>query len=80
MPRYAAIDIGSNSVRLLVAEVTPGAPLRVLDAGRQVTRLGASVFRTGQIGQDSIEYVTSVLSRMAQTYRKLDVEVRLLAG
>lgn len=73
MPRYAAIDIGSNSVRLLAAEVVPGAPLRVLAADRQVTRLGAGVFQTGQISQDALEYVISVLSRMAQTYRRHDV-------
>jgi exopolyphosphatase/guanosine-5'-triphosphate,3'-diphosphate pyrophosphatase len=73
MPRYAAIDIGSNSVRMLVAEATPGAPLRVLAADRQVTRLGASVFQTGQIAQDSMDNVTSLLSRMAQSYRKMDV-------
>src|SRR5438876_1759161 len=32
MPRYAAIDIGSNSVRMEAAEVTPGQPTRVLAA------------------------------------------------
>ena len=47
MPRYAAIDIGSNSVRMQAAEIIPGAPMRVLAADREVTRLGASVFRTG---------------------------------
>ena len=80
MARYAAIDIGSNSVRLLVAEATPGGPTRTLASERQVTRLGESVFRAGQISTDSIEYVCSVLARMAQTYRKLDaVGVRAVA-
>jgi exopolyphosphatase/pppGpp-phosphohydrolase len=34
MPRYAAIDIGSNSVRMLAAELEAGAPLRVLAEDR----------------------------------------------
>jgi exopolyphosphatase/guanosine-5'-triphosphate,3'-diphosphate pyrophosphatase len=73
MPRYAAIDIGSNSVRLLVSEITPGKPPRVLAADRQVTRLGESVFRSGQISTESLDFLCSVLSRMAQTYRKHEV-------
>ena len=52
MPRYAAVDIGSNSVRLLVCEVNPGAPLRVLASEREVTRLGEGVFRSGRIEEN----------------------------
>ncbi|HLG99979.1 MAG TPA: Ppx/GppA phosphatase family protein [Bryobacteraceae bacterium] len=73
MPRYAAVDIGSNSVRMQVAEITPGAPSKILAADRQVTRLGASVFQSGRIAPEALEYLTQVLSRMAQTYRKLEV-------
>ena len=53
MPRYAAIDIGSNSVRMMAAEVEPRTPIRVLAEDRQVTRLGESVFRTGSIDRGS---------------------------
>ncbi|MEP6715216.1 MAG: Ppx/GppA phosphatase family protein [Terriglobia bacterium] len=73
MPRFAAIDIGSNSVRMEAAEVNEGEPPRILASGRQVTRLGASVFRTGRISQDSIDMVCGVLAGMAATYQKLDV-------
>ena len=41
--RLAAIDIGSNSVRLLVAEVLRGGAYRILDEEREPTRLGRSV-------------------------------------
>ena len=62
MPRYAAIDIGSNSVRMEVAEVSVSAtgvvsPARILASERQVTRLGASVFRTGRISADAMEFL-----------------------
>ena len=80
MPRYAAIDIGSNSVRMQTAEVVPGAEPRILAADREVTRLGASVFRSGFISEDAIDFVCGVLARFAETYRGFDVVgVRVVA-
>jgi exopolyphosphatase / guanosine-5'-triphosphate,3'-diphosphate pyrophosphatase len=73
MPRYAAIDIGSNSIRMEAAEVAVGSPMRVLASERVVTRLGESVFRNGLIAQEALETTCSVLARMAQQYQKLDV-------
>ncbi|MBA0084223.1 MAG: Ppx/GppA family phosphatase, partial [Acidobacteria bacterium Pan2503] len=55
MPRYAAIDIGSNSIRMEAAEVTPGQPARILASDREVTRLGESVFRTGSVSKEAID-------------------------
>lgn len=72
MSRYAAIDIGSNSVRMLAAETGQG-PVKILAADRQVTRLGASVFQNGRISREAIDFVTETLAKMAQVYRKLDV-------
>lgn len=73
MPRYAAVDIGSNSARMLVAEVTAGAPLKSLADEREVTRLGESVFRDGRISSEAMERELRVLARMAEIYRRLDV-------
>lgn len=73
MPRYAAIDIGSNSIRMEAAEVIPGQPARVLASDREVTRLGESVFRTGSVSEEAIRSTCVVLVRMAELYRKLDV-------
>jgi exopolyphosphatase / guanosine-5'-triphosphate,3'-diphosphate pyrophosphatase len=73
MPRYAAIDIGSNSVRMEAAEVTNGQAPRILASERQVTRLGASVFRSGRVSQESMDLVTGVLANMAAAYQRLDV-------
>jgi exopolyphosphatase / guanosine-5'-triphosphate,3'-diphosphate pyrophosphatase len=73
MPRYAAIDIGSNSLRMEAAEVTPGAPIKILASDRQVTRLGESVFRTGRVSPDAIALVCKLLNGMAQQYKKLEV-------
>ena len=73
MPRYAAIDIGSNSVRMEAAEVTPGQPTRILASDREITRLGESVFREGAVSEGALEATCAVLARMASLYRKLEV-------
>src|ERR1041385_5960358 len=73
VPRYAAIDIGSNSVRMEAAEVSPGQPVRILASEREVTRLGESVFRSGSVSDEALKATCAVLARMAGVYRKLDV-------
>ena len=75
VPRYAAIDIGSNSLRMLAAEApaNPGDPIIALASDRQVTRLGESVFRSGRFSEESITLVCDALRRMAESYRRFDV-------
>jgi exopolyphosphatase/guanosine-5'-triphosphate,3'-diphosphate pyrophosphatase len=73
VPRYAAIDIGSNSVRMEAAEINDGDAPRILASERSVTRLGASVFRAGRISQESMEMICGVLAGMAAQYKRLDV-------
>jgi exopolyphosphatase/guanosine-5'-triphosphate,3'-diphosphate pyrophosphatase len=73
MPRYAAIDIGSNSVRMEAAEVAHGEAPRVLASDREVTRLGESVFRHGSVSEEAMQSTCAVLARMAALYRRLDV-------
>lgn len=45
----------------------------MLAAEREVTRLGASVFRSGTISRESMQFVCEVLKRMARVYQKLNV-------
>jgi exopolyphosphatase/guanosine-5'-triphosphate,3'-diphosphate pyrophosphatase len=82
--RYAAIDIGSNSVRLLVADAELKAgrlAVKRIAEDREVTRLGASVFDGGGvIDAITIEHVCQVLKRMGETIRKNDaLAVRAVA-
>ena len=72
MPRYAAVDIGSNSVRMMAAEVNQDNT-RVLAEDRQVTRLGESVFRSGRISKDALDFLCANLARMAAACNRLDV-------
>lgn len=71
MPRYAAIDIGSNSTRLAVAEVEDGQPWKMLASDREVTRLGTSVFTEGVVSAEAMNLLTRTLQRFAATYQKL---------
>lgn len=79
MPRYAAVDVGSNSVRMMAAEVGPET-MRILAQERQVTRLGESVFRDGRVSEEALAFLCATLGRFALTYQKFDVQgVRAVA-
>ncbi len=71
MPRFAAIDIGSNSVRMEVAEIS--TKIRILASERKVTRLGASVFRTGRVSPEAIDFLCATLSEMAMNYKRFEI-------
>lgn len=73
MARYASIDIGSNSIRMLAAEALDGGGIRELAAERQVVRLGTSVFRDGRLSNDAMNLACQSLERMSAVYRQLDV-------
>jgi len=62
MPVFAAVDIGSNSVRLKIARLTRGR-MRLVAEDREVTRLGASVFQTGLLAPEAMAQTIKVLQR-----------------
>lgn len=72
MPRYAAIDIGSNSVRMMAADVSHGET-RILAQDREVTRLGESVFRSGRISKEALDFLCATLARMSAAYSRLEL-------
>ncbi|HIG82165.1 MAG TPA: Ppx/GppA family phosphatase [Verrucomicrobiales bacterium] len=49
----AIIDVGSNSVKLLIAEVAEGVVTPIVHKGKQ-TRLGRGVFETGRLEPEAI--------------------------
>lgn len=73
-PRLAAIDVGSNSIRLVVAEAQIDGRYRVLDDERESTRLGATLATTGQLDQESIAASLAALRRFKSIATGLGVE------
>jgi exopolyphosphatase/guanosine-5'-triphosphate,3'-diphosphate pyrophosphatase len=63
--RVAVVDIGTNSTRLLIADVA-GSALTEVDRRSTVTRLGAGVERTGELSAEGIARVNAALDEYAQ--------------
>lgn len=74
VPRLAAIDIGSNSIRIVVAEAQSGGRYRVLDEERETTRLGRSLATTGMLDEQSIEASLATLRHFKKIAAGLGVE------
>jgi exopolyphosphatase/guanosine-5'-triphosphate,3'-diphosphate pyrophosphatase len=62
MPTFAAIDIGSNSVRLKISRLVAGR-LKTIHEDREVTRLGEGVFSGGLLSPESMSDTVRVLRR-----------------
>src|SRR5579871_555662 len=79
MPAFAAVDIGSNSVRLSIAELTKGCLVQ-LHQDREVTRLGEGVFRDGNLDPQAMAHSLKVLRRFHRTVQSYAVErIRVVA-
>ena len=79
MPTFAAIDIGSNSVRLKIAEVQQHR-LKTLHEDREVVRLGESVFQAGVISPDAMANTIRALKRFQKAVQLHVVDkVRVVA-
>jgi len=73
--RVAVVDIGSNSTRLLVAEVDGGS-LRELQRESIVTRLGEGVDATGRLGDEPQQRVFAALDGYAEAIDRHGAQVR----
>ena len=79
MPTFAAIDIGSNSVRLKIASVEQHT-LKTLHEDREVVRLGESVFQTGVISPEAMANAIRALKRFQKAVQAQVVDrVRVVA-
>jgi len=79
MPTFAAVDIGSNSVRLKIARLQSGR-LRPLHEDREVTRLGEGAFRSGFLTPESMAETVKVLRRFHRATQQIVTDtVRVVA-
>ncbi|SCL35816.1 Ppx/GppA phosphatase [Micromonospora pallida] len=83
--RVAAIDCGTNSIRLLVADLPdpsagPTAPLTDITRQLEIVRLGQGVDQTGRLAPEAIERTRVALAGYAAEIEKLGVDrVRMCA-
>lgn len=79
MPTFAAIDIGSNSVRLKVSRLQSGR-LKAMHEDREVTRLGEGVFSGGLLSPESMSETVRVLRRFHRATQECGADtVRVVA-
>src|SRR2546427_5319641 len=69
--RLATIDVGSNSVHLLIADMSPDGHLEIVDRVKEMVRLGRRSFTTGLLTQEAMDLAVRVLTH----FRRL-VEMR----
>lgn len=72
--RVSAIDIGSNAIRMMVADVNDQAPyLHVVKKFRAAVRLGHDVFTQGIITPTSLEVAKATFHRYSTTNQELGI-------
>ncbi len=78
-PAYAALDLGTNNCRLLIATPTPGG-FRVVEAYSRIVRLGEGLSHTGQLSDAAMARSMAALKVCAEKIRRRRaVRVRAIA-
>ncbi|WP_370638448.1 Ppx/GppA phosphatase family protein [Aurantimonas sp. VKM B-3413] len=79
-PVYAALDLGTNNCRLLIAIPTRPGQFRVIDAFSRIVRLGEGLGRTGSLSRGAMDRAIAALAICAQKLSARDVtQARLIA-
>ena len=78
--RIASIDLGTNTILLLVAELREGGNFVVLDDRAQITRLGEGVDRTSLLNESAQHRTLAALKDFAERCRALGVNEVVAVG
>jgi exopolyphosphatase/pppGpp-phosphohydrolase len=70
-PAAAAIDIGSNSIKMTVAHPDGKGGIAQIDWASDVVRLGQGVEASGVLAEDRVEHAIATLTRFAQRAHEL---------
>jgi exopolyphosphatase/guanosine-5'-triphosphate,3'-diphosphate pyrophosphatase len=68
-PIFAALDLGTNNCRMLIAQ-PEGGKLRVLESFSRVVRLGEGVAETGMLSEDAMQRTREALAICAEKLRR----------
>ena len=58
---YAALDLGTNNCRLLIAQPTRPGQFRVVDAFSRIVRLGEGLVSSGRLSDDAMDRAVEAL-------------------
>ena len=75
----AGIDIGTNTIRLLVADIS-GSACRQLYSGRTITRLGQDLVRTGVLAPEAQERSLTALESFSRVIRRFSADQVAVVG
>ncbi|MEZ5270018.1 MAG: Ppx/GppA phosphatase family protein [Microthrixaceae bacterium] len=75
----AAIDVGTNSVHMVVARSAPSGRFEVLTKHKEVVRLGSGVGDMKELSSDAMDRGVAALGRCADIANGLDAEVFAVA-
>ncbi|MBI3014856.1 MAG: exopolyphosphatase, partial [Candidatus Tectomicrobia bacterium] len=63
MGTFASIDLGSNTVRLLVACKEQGVPLRICHSSQAISRLSEGLWKERKLQRQAMERTLEILRR-----------------
>jgi exopolyphosphatase / guanosine-5'-triphosphate,3'-diphosphate pyrophosphatase len=74
MPTIAAIDVGTNAMRLVIGSITPDHRIELLENIREPVRLGKDVFAGGTISEETTERAIEAFQKFRRLIDKYGVE------
>jgi len=72
--RIAAIDIGTNSIHMVIAQSRGGASFDVIDREREVVQIGRGSFAAGRLRREAIRRTADALARFVRLARRHQVD------
>ncbi len=75
----AAVDIGTNSIHLVVARALPNSGFEVLDSEKEMIRLGSGPGDMKRLERDAIDRAVDALRRFRQVADRFDAPIRAVA-
>jgi len=80
MPRYAVIDVGTNSVKFNISERRPDGSWQTLVDRAEITRLGEGLEKTGEISPDAMTRTVAAIAAMVSQARDAGVAAAAAVG
>lgn len=78
--KLAAIDIGTNSIHMIIAEATSGLSFNILEREKEMVKLGVGVFASNYISDRAFKLGIETISRYVQLANRLDVDEIITAA